>query len=144
MYRVRLFPLFKNMSVTTLAGGQTQTKLDLDVPGFRDALIQAEAIFLVTVMDAPAGNVVDWNIGLNLIPQVLDTEQSAFGTAAGADANGYAIPARGADWDWAGWHGAVGFHTNGVLQIGTLMMADPQRAPAPICILTDTPVLAGG
>ena len=69
MYRVRLFPLFKNMSVTTLAGGQTQTKLDLDVPGFRDALIQAEAIFLVTVMDAPAGNVVDWNIefisGLN-------------------------------------------------------------------------------
>jgi len=81
---------------------------------------------------------------LNLIPQVLDTEQSAFGTAAGADANGYAIPARGADWDWAGWHGAVGFHTNGVLQIGTLMMADPGRAPAPICILTDTPVLAGG
>jgi len=62
MYRVKLFPLFKNMSVTTLAGGQTQTKLDLDVPGFRDALIQAEAIFLVTFTDLPAGNVVDWNI----------------------------------------------------------------------------------
>ena len=81
---------------------------------------------------------------LNMIPRVVDTEEPAFGTAAGADRNGYAIPARGVDWDWAGRHGAVGFHTNGVLQIGTLMMADPQRAPAPICILTDTPVLAGG
>lgn len=81
---------------------------------------------------------------LSLIPQVIDAEQPFFGTDDGPDANGYALPARGADWDWTGWHGAVAFSTNGLLQIGTLGIADPSFAPTPICLLTDAPVLAGG
>lgn len=60
--RIEIFPLFKNLQITTNGVAGSKSYLDIDVPGIRHALPHCEALWLITLMEGVAVDIVDWNI----------------------------------------------------------------------------------
>jgi hypothetical protein len=61
--RVVIFPLFKDLTITSNGSPGSKTTLDLDVPGIRNLLPQAEALFLITsTVGLATTGIMEWNV----------------------------------------------------------------------------------
>ena len=60
--RVQIFPLFRKLSVSTDGTAGVKLFRDLDVRGLANALVHAEAVFLLGLTEGNVPSAVDWNV----------------------------------------------------------------------------------